>query len=258
MKTIRLDGVVGWDITASGLAAEIDGDEDVKLILNSGGGDITEGFAIYNMLNDHAGRVEVHIDFAASMMSVIAMAGDSISMKANSSIMMIHRPWGGIAGNSEHLRSHADTLDKMESMLLSIYSEKSTLSSDEISKMLSDETYLNAKEALDIGLIDSIVGGKSDLAAIAVSGIMAKDKVEFDSMKFAAKLNSVKSEKPSTKDAFLESSTLADVERVMRNEFNVSRSEATAIVAAVKKVAHGDREEKEEVLNVFKNYKFKF
>lgn len=259
MKTVRLDGVVGWDILAEDVARQIKGEGDVKVIINSGGGDVTEGFAIYNLLNDHEGSITVNVDFAASMGSVIAMAGDSISMKANSSLMMIHRPWGMTSGNSEELRSHADTLDKMEGMLLGIYMEKATVSEADLSNMLAEETYLNAKEAQDIGLIDSVEGGKSDLAMVAMAGMKAKEHVNFSVDKFVAKINSIKGGKSPVRDAFEASTCLADVEAVMRQDFNLSRSEATAIVAAVKKITHGDREKQEkEVLNSIQNFQFNF
>ena len=257
MKTIRLDGVVGFEITAAAIAEQIDGQSEVKLIINSGGGDILEGFAIYNALNDFAGRVEVQVDFAASMASVIAMAGDKITMKDSSSIMMIHRPWGMSGGNSEDLRKHADTLDKMEVMLLDIYIAASGMDRDELSKLLADETYLDAKEALAYGLIDEIESGKQDFAMVAMAGMKAASRVDFDSSKLVAKIETMKGSKKPVRDLFNGCETLAKVESVMRQELKLSQSEATAIVAAVKKLDHGDRDQK-EVLNALENFNFNF
>ena len=132
MKTIRLDGVVGWDVLAEDIAPQIEDEIELNLIINSGGGDVLEGFAIYNLLNSFEGRINVQVDFAASMASVIAMAGDEITMMDNSSIMMIHRPWGVAGGNSEDFRKQADTLDKMEEMLLNIYADRSGMDRENI------------------------------------------------------------------------------------------------------------------------------
>lgn len=256
MQTIRLDGVVGWDIYASDIAAKIEGEDHVKLIINSGGGDILEGFSIYNLLNDFSGQLDVHVDLAASMASVIAMAGDNIYMKENSSIMMIHRPWGAMGGNSEDLRGHADTLDQLEDMLLNIYAEKTGGDRDEIMKMLADETYLSASQALDHGFISKIEKGKADMAAVAIAGLKASNKVDMNTIKFAAKMQDVQSSKPPVKKLFDNCNSLQEIEKTIRKNFNISQNEATAIVASVKKIGLGDQDQKPN-LDIFQNYEFK-
>jgi ATP-dependent Clp endopeptidase proteolytic subunit ClpP len=256
MKTIRLDGVVGWDILAADVAAQLEGQSEVKVILNSGGGDVTEGFSIYNAFKDFAGKIEMSVDFAASMASLIAMAGDTITMKDNSSIMMIHRPWGGAGGNAEDLRAHADTLDKMEGMMLNIYSERSGLEAANVSDLLTAETYMDANEAKSFGFADTVESGKSELAMVAMSAMRSRDRVNFDSNKLVAKIDSMKSNKKPVRDMFNGCETLAKIESVMRQEMQISQSEATAIVSALRKVDHGDRDQK-EVLSSIKNLKFK-
>ena len=258
MKTIRLDGVVGWEITAADVARELEGQKEVKMVINSGGGDILEGFAIYNAMKDSEVHIDVHVDFAASMASVFALAGDSVTMKGSSSIMMIHRPWGVTGGNSEDLRAHADTLDKLEVMLVDIYAEKSGMERAEIEVLLADETYMDAKEALEFGFIDQIESGKSDFAAVAMAGMKAQKRVDFDCGKLVAKIDVMKGSKKPVRDTFSACSSLADVEAVMRQEFNLSRAEATAIVAAVRKTDHGDRDQKvkqQDLLNFLNNFK---
>lgn len=257
MKTIRLDGVVGWDILAEDVAAQMQGEDSVKLILNSGGGDILEGFAIFNVINDFKGEVIAQIDFAGSMMSVIAMAADTRTMKDNSSILMTHRPWGGTAGNSEDLRAHADTLDKLEVMLVNIYSSVSGMSTEESKTYLSEEKYLNAEEALSFGFIDSIDTGKTDLSLVAMAGMKAHKAVGFDMSKFCAKMELVAKNKAPIKELFSQATTLAEVEAVIRNNFKTSRAETTAIVAAVKNVVHCDNEpdEKVDLTEMFNNFK---
>jgi len=257
MKTIRLDGVVGWEITADYLSYQMEGETDIKLVINSGGGDVLEGFSIYNLIKDFTGSITAQVDFAASMASVIAMAGDTITMKDSSSITMIHRPWGMSGGNSEDLRKHADNLDKMEDMLLNLYVAKSGMNRDELSQLLADETYMDAKEALAFGLIDEIETGKQDFAMVAMAGMKASSKVDFDSSKLVAKIETMKGAKRPVRDLFNGCETLAKVESVMRQELKLSQSEATAIVAAVKRLDRGDRDQK-EVVDTLKSYKFSF
>ena len=257
MKTIRLDGVVGWDILAEDVAAQMQGEDSVKLILNSGGGDILEGFALFNLIKDFKGEVVAHIDFAGSMMSLIAMAADKRFMKANSSILMTHRPHGGKAGNSEDLRSHADILDKLEVMLVSTYAEITGMSAAEATEYLSEERYLNADDALGYGFIDSIDDGKADLSLVAMAGMKAHKTVDFDMSKFCAKMESVAKNKAPIKELFSQATTLAEVEAVIRNNFKTSRAETTAIVAAVKNVMHCDNvsNEKVDLTEMFNNFK---
>ena len=243
MKTIRLDGIVGLDILASDVSKALVGESKVKLVLNSGGGDILEGFSIYNVIKGFKGYTEAHVDFAGSMMSVIAMAANKRVMKENSSILMTHRPWGGAVGNSEELRSTADTLDKLESMLVNIYSGVSGMSADESKEYLSVEQYLTAQEAFEIGLIDEIDTGKADLALVAMAGMRAKEHVNFDLTKFCAKMESMTANKTAViKNAFDNCESLREVERVIRDEYKLSQSAATAIVGAVKKQCHGERD----------------
>jgi ATP-dependent Clp endopeptidase proteolytic subunit ClpP len=258
MKTIRLDGVVGAHIFADELAREIDGEKEINLIINSGGGDVLEGFAIYNLLDKFEGRITAEIDLAASMASVIAMAADEITMMSDSSIMMIHRPWGIAGGNSEDFRKQADTLDKMEDMLLNIYASRSGLDRGQLSQMLEDETWLNADEALEFGLTDKVSRSqKADFAMVAMSCMKAQDKVDFSTSKFLAKIESMKANKKPIKNLFDSCKTLADVETVMRNEIKISRAEALAISAAVKRVL-GDQEPKHEeakdIKSIFENF----
>ncbi len=257
MKTIRLDGVVGWEITADYLSYQMEGETDIKLVINSGGGDVLEGFSIYNLIKDFAGSITAQVDFAASMASVIAMAADKIIMKDASSIMMIHRPWGVSGGNSEDLRRQADTLDKMEGMLSDIYINRSGIDSGLLSELLEAETYMDAKEALSYGFIDEIESGAQDFAMVAMSGMKAKSKVDFDTSKLVAKIESMKSAKAPVRNLFSACDTLSGVEAVMRQELKISRSEATAIVAAVRKCDHGDLDQK-EVLETIQSFKFSF
>lgn len=144
---ILIYGIVGdeWDgLDAKTLFGLINGsDDDLVVRINSPGGYVMEGLAIFNALAaaKTAGRkVTVHIDgLAASMASVIAMAGDEIIM-ADNALMMIHNPWDVAIGDARELRAAADTLDVIRDQLVRIYSGKTGLSADDLIAMLDAET----------------------------------------------------------------------------------------------------------------------
>lgn len=130
--------------------------DQITIRIHSAGGYVLEGLAIYNRLKESKARKVVHIDgLAASMASVIAMAGDKIIMPENA-WMMIHKPHNIVMGNADELRKHADTLDGFEGSLISIYAAKTGKDSHAIAEMLREETWLSAKDALDLGFIDEI------------------------------------------------------------------------------------------------------
>lgn len=123
----------------------------INLSINSGGGSVFDGIAIYNMLKSHKATVNVYIEgLAASIASVIAMAGDTITMRSGS-MMMVHMPWTLSQGNAEEMRKTADTLEKTGDSIVDIYSERTGITSDEIRNIMNDETWLSAEEAVEQG-----------------------------------------------------------------------------------------------------------
>lgn len=123
----------------------------INLSINSGGGSVFDGIAIYNMLKSHKATVNVYIEgLAASIASVIAMAGDTITMRSGS-MMMVHMPWTLSQGNAEEMRRTADTLEKTGDSIVDIYSERTGISSDDIRNIMNDETWLSAEEAVEQG-----------------------------------------------------------------------------------------------------------
>lgn len=123
----------------------------INLSINSGGGSVFDGIAIYNMLKSHKATVNVYIEgLAASIASVIAMAGDTITMRSGS-MMMVHMPWTLSQGNAEEMRKTADTLEKTGDSIVDIYSERTGISSDEIRNIMNEETWLSAEEAVEQG-----------------------------------------------------------------------------------------------------------
>lgn len=159
------------DVTAVDFKNELNQLGDVSEIdvhINSAGGNVFEGHAIYNMLKMHKAKVNIYVDaLAASIASVIAMSGDTIFMHKNS-FMMIHNSWIMTLGNSKDLRQTADLLDKTDQSSNNAYLDKATnLSESELKQLLEAETWLTADEALEKGLADEILGASEIAASIS-------------------------------------------------------------------------------------------
>lgn len=179
------------EITALSFAKDLKalGDVDeINVRMNSGGGSVFDGVAIYNSLKRHAARVVVDVDgLAASIASIVAMAGDEINM-ASAAFMMIHDPWTMTMGNAKQHREIAETLDKIGGTLLDVYADKTELSTEDLSQMMDKETWMTADEAKELGFIDSItdrmaIAAHCDLtrfhnAPSALNEIVSPEKVE--------------------------------------------------------------------------------
>lgn len=160
----------GWGVSAKTFANDLKalgGNlKQINLHIHSPGGDVFEGLAIYNLLKNHPANITVYIDgLAASMASVIAMAGNEVIMPENA-IMMIHKPWGIQGGDAEEIRKYADLLDKVEDTLISAYSSKTGKTAEELAEMLSAETWLNGKECVEHGFADKLAEPLVAMAAI--------------------------------------------------------------------------------------------
>jgi ATP-dependent Clp endopeptidase proteolytic subunit ClpP len=144
------------DIGAAGLTA---GDFDtalkalgsVRLLnvrINSDGGDVAAGFAIYNMLARHQAKKIVTIEgLAASMASVVAMAGDEIVMPSNA-MMMIHNPFGGVVGNADAVQSFGEALESMQGSIVATYVRRTKLDAAKVQEVMDRDTWLSADEAV--------------------------------------------------------------------------------------------------------------
>ena len=164
--------------TAKGFAddlQELDVDE-LTVHINSPGGDIFDGLAIYQALKAHRASVTVMIDgLAASISSVIAMAGNKIIMAPKAS-MMIHDGWSIGMGNAAELRKMADVLDKQSQIIASVYADRSLQPEDFWRDRMRDETWYNADEAVAAGLADEVEGREKatddgfDLSVFAHAG----------------------------------------------------------------------------------------
>ena len=124
-------------------------DKNINIYINSGGGSVFAGMAIYNMLKRHKGYKTVYVDgLAGSIASVIALAGDKIIIPKNA-YFMIHKPWCACGGNANDFREMANTLDKVEQGILNVYKDNlaSEMYYDEVVEMVNNETWLTGEEA---------------------------------------------------------------------------------------------------------------
>lgn len=157
-------------VTAKGIAEQLKAIGTVDQItvkINSGGGDVFDGLAIYNLLKQNGSPINVEIDgMAASIASVIAMAGDSINI-AEGGMMMIHDAWGGVMGNSEDMLAMANLLDKIDGQIAGIYSSRTGRKADTFRSLMDAETWLTGQEAVDAKLATAVMPNKKRAAAMA-------------------------------------------------------------------------------------------
>lgn len=153
-------GMVGAKTVANELKQH-DGITSISLHINSAGGSVTEALGIYNQLVNHNAEVVVDIDgLAASSAGWVAMAGDEIRIAENAQFM-VHDPYMYAGGNAAEMRKQADVLDKMKASIVMTFANRTGLESDEISQMMTDETWLSGEEAVEKGFADKLNGCKA-------------------------------------------------------------------------------------------------
>ena len=180
------DEIGYWGITAKSFSKDLkalgNNLKQINLHIHSPGGDVFDGIAIYNLLKNHPANVTVYIDgLAASMASVIAMAGNEVIMPENA-MMMIHKPWGIQGGDAEDMRKYADLLDKVENTLIPAYANKTGKTPEELAEMLSAETWLNGKECVEQGFADKLAE-----PLVAMASIKSRKLEDFENMPKAMK-----------------------------------------------------------------------
>lgn len=163
-------GVVAEDIVKEIAALDV---KTLNVRINSPGGLVFDGVAIYNALVAHKADVVVTIEgIAASIASVIAMAGDTIRIGEGSS-MMIHKPWSFAMGDAEVLRKEAEVLDILEGGIVDLYAARTGKSAKDIATLLAAETWLRGKAAVDEGFADEVVPAKAKKEKPAQSALLA-------------------------------------------------------------------------------------
>lgn len=170
------DEISAWGVSSDAFTREVAAlDVDtINLRLNSPGGLVADGIAIYNSLRDHKASVNVTVDgWAASIASTIAMSGDTITM-GRGSRMMIHNPRGGVIGEAKDMRDTAEVLDGLADDMAGIYADRAGGDPKDWRAVMAAERWYSAQEAVDAGLADQVAGSddatglkRFDLAAYA-------------------------------------------------------------------------------------------
>jgi len=135
----------------------------VTIRIHSGGGDVFAASAIRAMIMDYPGRVTTRIDgLCASAATYVATAGDVVKMQ-DSAFMMIHDPWTIALGGVEELKAAIDLLKTVKQGIIEAYQSKTALNADTLAKMMSDETWMTAQEALELGFVDEVITAPSKI-----------------------------------------------------------------------------------------------
>jgi ATP-dependent Clp protease, protease subunit len=153
----------GGGVTAKRVSAQLRaiGDRPVEVQLNSPGGDMFEGIAIFNVLREHPQDITIKVmGMAASAASVIAMAGDRIEIGA-ASFMMIHKAWVLAMGNEDELRETADWLQPFDQAMADLYAARTSNKVDDIQKWMKAETYMSGSQAIERGFADALLPADS-------------------------------------------------------------------------------------------------
>jgi len=179
MDEIGDRGLFGEGVTAKGLAAqlkELKGAKSIKVRINSPGGSVFDGNAIYNALANSAAEINVYVEgMAFSAASVIAMAGDRIEMAKNA-MMMIHDPWAVVQGSAEDMERMVDLLGKIKKGIVDTYHGRTGLGKRKLAKMMSDETWMTADESVELGFADAVSG------EFAVAASVDLDRFNYENM----------------------------------------------------------------------------
>jgi ATP-dependent protease ClpP protease subunit len=165
-NTITIYDVIGEDFWSGGgvtvnridaALRSIGQDQPVEVLINSPGGDMFEGIAIYNRLREHGGPVTVKvIGLAASAASIVAMAGERIEIGA-ASFLMIHNCWVVAIGNRHDFRETADFLEPFDDAMAAVYAARTGLDKTKVAAMLDGETWLNGEQAVAQGFADALL-----------------------------------------------------------------------------------------------------
>jgi ATP-dependent protease ClpP protease subunit len=162
-KTIRIDGVIGTgdgEISAAMVREQLpqNGTEPIAVKIHSEGGSVFEGFAIHDAFAAYQGPKSLSIESSAfSIASFIACAFDDVEISSNG-YMMLHNPYAQVEGDDEDFARQSEMLGKLKSSMVSAYAQRSGKSEDEIKAILKNETYLNAQQAVEMGLAKRIAG----------------------------------------------------------------------------------------------------
>jgi ATP-dependent Clp protease protease subunit len=215
------EGITGESITSQ--IADLDVDT-INVRVNSGGGLVFEGLAIYQALARHDAKIVMHVDsIAASIASVIVMAGDEIRISEGANLM-IHKPWSGMWGDADAFRKEADVLDQLQAGLINIYEARTGAKRADLEAWVNAETWFLGQAAVDAGFADTIVPAKKKKAAAS------------------AMLNYFRNT-PSNLLASAGGPEIREFETFLRDGEGLSNAQAKRIAAAMSRVNRDDSSE---------------
>jgi ATP-dependent Clp protease protease subunit len=205
--------------------------EEIHLHINSPGGSVFEGVTIFNLLADHDADVIVHIDgLAASIASVIALAGDTVNIAGNG-MVMIHNPSVVAWGDSEVMRKQAEILDKIKDAILNTYESRTKLGRDALTAAMDDETWYSADEAITAGFAMHKVSA-SEATALWVPG-------DFEGLPEAAMMLGKKDPNSKLQGSKEEEENRQDAKDAKEERGNLDDVKAAGDFIAQIKAAHG-------------------
>lgn len=223
-----------WGVSAADFIHELKSHNSVKVInlsIHSPGGNVLDGFAMYNNLASHKAKVYGKVEgIAASAASYVLMAADHIEMPEDAFIM-IHNAHGGVFGDAEDMRDMADVIDKLQSSIINIYAKRTGKDVVDIAEMMKDETWMNASDAMAHGFIDTIT----------------------DPVNVAAKINVFNKyfkELPVSNKKLVEDITdQKEFYSFLRESAGLSKRLAEALTSRAKEVFKGNFEETDDTMN---------
>ncbi|QDP46525.1 MAG: putative capsid assembly protease C [Prokaryotic dsDNA virus sp.] len=168
--SLRLEGEVGSEISLESIIREVSASSasEIELVINSGGGSVFAGFAIYDYFKNLDKKVSVRIEgMAASAASVIALAGDELPTMSENSVIMVHNAWTPVVSSkgmnseeieayTEELKKQAELMDKINLKIAKVYANATGLELSKIQDMMAAETWIFAEEAKELGFINSV------------------------------------------------------------------------------------------------------
>jgi len=215
---IRINDVIGWPwITADDFLRELDTIDasDITVKINSPGGDVFDGTAIYNGIKDHPANVTTIVEgLAASMGSVIALAGDEVII-SDSGYFMIHQPWTIMGGDYRDFEKEAELLKRIGLNLGKIYSDKTGKKSGEISSLMDEESWFMGSEAVNAGFADKTTSESEKVNANFDAGIYMHTPTDLK--------NEIKSDKNILSER--------ELERMLTRDAGLSRAAAKTLLS---------------------------
>jgi ATP-dependent Clp endopeptidase proteolytic subunit ClpP len=247
------DEIGMWGVSAKEFISSISDKSisTINLSINSPGGSLFDGLAMYHALKEHPATVNSKVlAIAGSAASIILMAGDHISMPEDTYVF-IHHPSSGVFGNAEDFREAADLLDRFSDNILNIYERRTSMDREELKAMMAREEFISAKDAVRMGFADEVTG------ALEVAANAASFERYFKSMPKNL-IDRVSNKKDISNNNPESIKNIQELESFLREAGNFSKSLAVATVSKAREVLRSDSSNDlvlNDVVSKIKNFK---